>query len=144
MAEVKFHSLVKPTVKTPFHIDFSWWKENDREWRVHLKSLLCTEHQDSFTEIETGEMLDWIDPETAEVKQVDGLQHILLSHCAQQEEFLGPRTALTEGIFRLFMKNGNAPMTIGEIAVQLNRKPTPIIKTLASGRVYKGIRPILD
>ena len=33
------------------------------------------------------EMIDWVDPETAEVTQVDGIQHILISHCAKQEGF---------------------------------------------------------
>ena len=61
-------SLLKPTTKTPFHIDFDWWKKNERDWHVFLRSLLCPEHQEAFAEIEEGEMIDWIDPKTAEVK----------------------------------------------------------------------------
>ena len=75
-------SLLKPTIKTPFHIDFDWWKKNERDWHVFLRSLLCTEHQEAFTEIEEGGIIDWIDPKTAEVKAVDGVQHTLMSHCA--------------------------------------------------------------
>ena len=37
MAEVKRFSLVKPTVDTPFHIDFAWWKKNERDWHVYLR-----------------------------------------------------------------------------------------------------------
>ena len=80
-------SLLKPTTKTPFHIDFDWWKKNERDWHVFLRSLLCPEHQEAFAEIEEGEMIDWIDPKTAEVKAVDGIQHILISHCALLPEF---------------------------------------------------------
>jgi hypothetical protein len=29
-------SLIKPNLNTPFHIDFSWWKENDNNWRIFL------------------------------------------------------------------------------------------------------------
>ena len=78
MTEVKRYSLVKPTLNTPFHIDFDWWSRNDREWRVHLRSCLCLEHQNSFSELDSDELVDWVDPETAEVQRVDGLQHVLM------------------------------------------------------------------
>ena len=71
-------SLLKPSVDTPFHIDFDWWKKNERDWHVFLRSLLCLEHQESFAEMEEGELIDWIDPLTAEVKPVDGVQHQML------------------------------------------------------------------
>ena len=45
-------SLLKPTTRTPFHIDFEWWKKNERDWHVFLRSLLCPEHQEVFAEIE--------------------------------------------------------------------------------------------
>lgn len=144
MAEVKQFSIVKPTLLTPFHIDFSWWKQNDKDWRTHLSSLLCVEHQEAFANVTEADKVDWVDPVTAEVQQVDGLQHILLSHCAQEEDFLDPRTALTEAMFRLFMKNGNTPMSVTEIAEKLDKKPIPILRTLSGGRVYRGVRPVLD
>jgi hypothetical protein len=144
MTDIKRPSLVKPTLQTCFHIDFNWWSQNDRDWRVYLRSLLCAEHQEAFAEIAEDEKVDWVDPETAEVRQVDGLQHILLSHCAQQEDFVNPHTALVEAIFRLFMKNGNVPMTVAEIAEQLDRPPNTILRMLSGPRVYRGLRPILD
>ncbi|TAK14938.1 MAG: hypothetical protein EPO32_00275 [Anaerolineae bacterium] len=137
-------SLVKPTLDTLYHIDFEWWGQNDREWRVYLRSLLSPEEQERFGEMIDGEaQVDWPDPVTGEVTQVDGLQHILITHTAQQEGFLNPQTALVEAIFRLFLKNGNRPMSINEIAQYLNRPAPPILKTLSGGRVYKGLRPIL-
>ena len=57
-------SLLKPTAKTPFHIDFEWWKQNERDWHVFLRSFLCAEHQESLAGIEEGELIDWIDPHT--------------------------------------------------------------------------------
>ena len=71
MVEVKRYSLVKPTINTPFHIDFEWWQQNDREWRVHLLSCLPAEYQQTFAGSDNQEV-DWIDPETAEVHRVDG------------------------------------------------------------------------
>jgi hypothetical protein len=137
-------SIVKPSVDTPFHIDFSWWKQNDQEWRVHLRRLLCLEHQTAFSDIQFDELVDWVDPDTAEVLQVDGLQHVLLTHCSHQQEFLNEHTALTEAIFRLFMANGNVPMTVREIAARLERPPTTILRTLSGTRVYNGLLPILE
>lgn len=145
MNELKRASLVKPTLDTLYRIDFEWWSANDREWRVHLRSLLSEEEQAKYASIIDGDdLLDWVDPQTAEVRQIDGLMHILISHTAQEEGFLSPQTALVEAIFRLFLKHGNRPMSVNEIAEQLNRPGVTILKTLSGGRVYRGIRPILE
>jgi hypothetical protein len=141
MAEVKRFSLVKPSVDTPFHIDFAWWKKNERDWHVYLRSLLCAEHQEAFANTEEGQTIDWVDPVTAEVKPVEGVQNALMTHCVKQPDFLTSQTALVEAVFRLFLTNGNVPMSSGELGVRLNRPPETILRTLASARVYKGIRP---
>lgn len=141
MVEVKRFSLVKPAVDTPFHIDFAWWKKNERDWHVYLRSLLCAEHQDAFANVEEGEMIDWIDPKTAEVKPVEGVQNALMTHCVKQPDFLTNQTALVEAVFRLFISNGNVPLSSGELGAKLNRPPEIILRTLASARVYKGIKP---
>lgn len=141
MAEGKRFSLVKPTVDTPFHIDFAWWKKNERDWHVYLRSLLCAEHQEVYANMDQGETIDWVDPVTAEVKPVEGVQNALMTHCVKQPEFLTSQTALVEAVFRLFLTNGNAPMSSGELGARLNRQPETILRTLAGARVYKGIRP---
>jgi hypothetical protein len=141
MAEVKRFSLVKPAVDTPFHIDFAWWKKNERDWHVYLRSLLCPEHQDAFANVEEGEMIDWVDPKTAEVKPVEGVQNALMTHCVKQPDFLTSQTALVEAVFRLLISNGNVPLTAEELGTKLNRPPEIILRTLASARVYKGIKP---
>jgi len=145
VVESKKFSLVKPTLETPFHIDFEWWQQNDREWRVHLRSLLSKEALERFSDIISGdELVDWVDPETAEVHQVDGLQHVVITFTAQQEGFLNARTALVEAIFRLFLKNGNTPMTIQELGEELGRDPKQILRMLSGVRVYRGIRPLMS
>jgi hypothetical protein len=142
MAEVKRVSLVKPKADTPFHIDFAWWKKNERDWHVYLRSLLCTEHREAFMDVDEGEAIDWIDPLTAEVKQVEGVQNALMTHCVKQPDFLTEQTALVEAVFRLFLTNGNIPMSSHELGTRLNRSPDTILRTLAGPRVYKGIRPL--
>ncbi|NTW09277.1 MAG: hypothetical protein HGA28_06890 [Anaerolineaceae bacterium] len=134
-------SLLKPTVKTPFHIDFDWWMQNENDWHVFLRSLLCAEHQELFANLDEGELIDWIDPDTAEVKQVDGIQNALMSHCALQPDFENARTALVEAVFRTFIINGNEPMSADDRGKKLKRPPETILRTITGSRVYRGLRP---
>ena len=134
-------SLLKPTTKTPFHIDFDWWKKNERDWHIFLRSLLCPEHQEAFAEVEEDGLIDWIDPKTAEVKQVDGIQHALMSHCALQPGFSDSHTAVVEAVFRIFLVNGNIPMSADDIAKRLERPADIILRTISGPRVYRGLRP---
>jgi len=142
MALPRRSSLIKPTLQTPFHIDFDWWQKNERDWHVYLRSLLCPEHQEVFADVKQGEMIDWIDPKTAEVKPVEGIQHTLMSHCARRPEFVTEQTAMVEAVFRLFLTNENVPMTAEELGSLLNRPPKTILRTLSGPRVYKGLRPL--
>ncbi len=144
VAAIKLSSLVKPTLNTPFHIDFVWWQKIDKEWRIHLRSCLCEEHQKKYENIENDEMVDWIDPNTGEVVRVDGLQHTLISHCAKQEGFITPQTSLVEAVFRIFLASGNKPMNSIELAEKLHKQPMIILRTISGRRVYKGIRPCVD
>jgi hypothetical protein len=140
----KRKSLIKPKLTTPFKIDFDWWKKHDRDWRVYLRSFLCEEHQQMFENMDNDENIDWVDPETGEVTQVDGLQHVLTTHCAKQENFLNSKMALVDSVFRVFLANGNKPMTPEELGETLNRPASTILRTLSGLRVYKGIRPFQE
>ncbi len=135
-------SLIRPTVDTPFHIDFEWWQQRDRDWRVYLRNLLCETHREQFADLAATEQFDWVDPETAEVRRVDGLLHVLMTHCAQQPEFLDERSSVVDSIFRLLLAHGNAPMTPREMAARLNRPASTLVRLLSGRRVYRGIRPV--
>ena len=139
--EGKRPSLVKPSVNTPFHVDFAWWQKSERDWHVYLRTLLCPEHQEAFANLEEGQTIDWVDPVTAEVKAVEGVQNTLMTHCVKQPGFLTAQTALVEAVFRLFLANGNMPMSSSDLGAKLNRPPETILRTLAGARIYKGIRP---
>jgi hypothetical protein len=141
MGEVKKFSLVKPTVQMPFHIDFDWWRAHDENWHIALTDMLCPEHHVEFMNLSDGQLIDWVDPETAEVRQMDGLQYVLIQHCAKQEGFLDEHTAMVEAVFRLLLANGNTPMSAQELGARLNRPPEIILRTIAGLRVYKGLRP---
>jgi hypothetical protein len=141
LVEIKRMSLVKPTLQTRFHIDFDWWRQHDRDWRVYLRNFLCPEHQQAFADLDVSEQIDWVDPETAEVQLVDGLQNILITHCAKQRSFITQHTTLVDSVFRIFLSNGNVPLTPEELAEELGRDPLVILRTLSGPRVYKGLRP---
>ncbi len=142
MTETKRFSLVKPTLDTLYHIDYDWWKQNDREWRVHMISCLSPEHQELFSKLKGNDTVDWVDPQTAEVQRVDGLQHLLITDYANRDDFITERTSLVEAIFRLFLVNGNTPLTAVDLGDRLNRPPLMILRTISGIRVYKGIRPV--
>ncbi len=141
MADIKPFSLIKPTLETPFHIDFDWWKEHDGNWRVFLLSCLCPEHQEAYKDQPEDGMIDWVDPETAEVKRVDGLQSTLMSHCAKLPDFVTENTAMVDAIFRVFLSTGNHPMTPVELSDKIGKPADTILKTISGLQVYKGIRP---
>ena len=135
-------SLLKPTLETPFHIDFDWWGKNDRDWHVFLRSLLCAEHQQSLAELPEDSKIDWIDPKTAEVMQVDGIQHALMHHCALQPAFVNAQTTVVEAVFRLMLVNGNQPMNAAQMAEKLGKPADTILRTIGGTRVYRGLRPL--
>jgi hypothetical protein len=141
VTEGRRYSLVKPTLNTRFHIDFDWWSQSDRDWRVYLQSLLCHEHQQTFSDFNENDMVDWVDPQTAEVQKVDGVQHVLITHCAKQDDFITQRTTMVDAVFRVFLANGNEPLSPAELGERLGRSGETILKTLTGGRVYRGLRP---
>jgi hypothetical protein len=140
----KIGQIAPPPTTLRYHIDYSWWEKSNRDLRVYLQSHLCTEHQELYARFDELEEIDWIDPRTAEVRKVDGLEHTLHTHCSLQPEYITPNTPLVNAVFRVFLANGNSPMTAEELAGRVGRQPEMITRTLSSGQVYKGIRPIED
>jgi hypothetical protein len=142
MTGSKRFSLIKPTIYTPFHIDFDWWKQNDTDWHVHLLGCLCQEHQASFSNLGENQSVDWVDPLTGEVQSVDRLQHILMTHCAKEPNFLTNYTTLVDAVFRVLLANGNTPLTPVDLAALTGKSADIILRTLAGSKVYKGLRPM--
>ena len=129
---------------TPFQINFDWWKKSDNNWRIYLHSCLCQEHQKVYEDFENATSIDWVDPETAEVLTVDGLQNILMAHCAREADFITGNTTLVDGVFRALLAQGNTPASPRELAGLLGKPENTILRTLAGHTVYKGIRPLQE
>jgi hypothetical protein len=137
-------TLVKPTLDTPFHIDYDWWKRNALHISIELRIHLCEEHQAVFSEHFDTEKIDWIDAKTGEVTQVDGLQHVLQAHCSKQSDYISRYLSLVDAVFRVFLANGNTPLSCQELGNIIGQSPEKILRTLAGRQVYKGIRPVRD
>lgn len=132
----------RPTADTPFHIDYEWWVRESQNLRAYLITQLPPEKQDLFSANDEGESVDWVDPVTAEVRRVDGLQQAL-DEAAQSPDFI-KATSLVDSIFRVFLANGNRPLTPRQLGDMLGRPPDMILRTLAGVQVYKGLRPAAE
>jgi len=134
-------SLVRPSLNTRFHIDYDWWDRAERDLEVYLRSHLCPTHQETYADVDPARKVDHVDPETGEVTRVAGIQHVLISHCAQQPGYLTGQTSLVNAVFRVFLSNGNTPLSPEELSERIGRPAQMILRTLTGPRVYKGIRP---
>lgn len=133
---------IKPTLDTKFHIDFDWWEENSRNLRVHLYAQLCPECRVKYADSSVEE-IDWVSPDTGEVRRVDILWHVIRTHCSQQPDYITEHTPLTTSVFRVFLANDNTPLTpIGLHQVLGRKSPTLILRTIGGRQIFKGIRPV--
>jgi hypothetical protein len=136
--------LLRPTVDTPFHIDFDWWERTGRELRVYMRSHLCPMHRDMYADsLEVGQ-IDWVDPNTAEVKQVDGLMFQLRVHCSKQADYIVPTTSVVDAVFRVFLVNHNQPLSPHQLSEKIGKDARLILKTISGRTVYRGLRPVPD
>lgn len=135
----------KPTIDTKFHIDLAWWKETGENLRVYLWSHLCPDCQQVYESHLGTEDIDWVDPETAEVKRVDALWHSLQTCCSQKSAFVTEQTPIIDAIFRVFLANGNAPLSPLQLYEIIGkRSPSTILRILTHGNTHRGIKPVRE
>ncbi|MBZ0317950.1 MAG: hypothetical protein K8L91_16125 [Anaerolineae bacterium] len=130
---------IKPTLDTPFHIDYQWWEKESQDLRSYLISLLPEDRRAILTEQAELSEIDVIDPQTAEVRKIDPFEQALRE---TEIDFNG--TSLVDSVFQLFLKNGNKPLTPNELGELTGRPATTILRTLAGTRIYRGLRPIIE
>ena len=136
-------SWQRPTVDTKFHIDFEWWRQQKRDIHVYMRELLCDECRAAYSSHKGEPEVDWIDEETGEVTQVDGLWHSLRTCCSTKPGFITPDIPILDAIFRTFLANGNQPLSVNELYEKLDhRPPATLLRMLTAGPVYLGIRPV--
>ena len=136
----KNKSLIKPSTDTPFSIDFNWWIMQNLNWKVLLRNHLCDEHQTAYSSIDDDALIDWIDPVTAEVTQVDGLTQTFLSHCSKQQGFLN-NMPLVDSLFFALLINNNKPLSSTQLSEIIGIPAQKILQVIGGNLVQKGIRP---
>ena len=135
----------RPTMDTKFHIDMNWWEEQGLDFRFYLRETLCDEHRQEFSRFDSVGEIDWVDDETGEVQRVDALWHTLRTCCSLKQDYITPNTTLVDGVFRTLLANGNKPMTMRELYELLDRRPPEtFLRVFTSGKVYMGIRPVME
>ena len=135
--------FIKPTLDTPFHIDYEWWTKHGLDLNVRLMEHLCLEHREIYAGQRVGERIDWIDWDTGEVHPVDGLQYIITTHCSKLPGYIMQAPTLVEAIFRAFLSNHNQPLTPRALASLIGQPPDRILRVLSGRIVRKGLRPVL-
>lgn len=132
----------RPTVETKFHINRIWWQHIGRDFRVYLYGALCPTCQAELSATDgSPEAVDYVDPQTAEVRSLNELWARLLSHCSQQPEYVEPNTPLTAAVFRTFLASGNRPMTPKELHRRIGKSSPQTILRVLAGRTHYGIVP---
>jgi hypothetical protein len=132
----------RPSLDTKFCIDYDWWESSGRDIRVAVRGQLCSECQARYPDHRNTEAVDWVDPDTAEVVRGDALLQCLRSECAHKPDFLSRTNPLITNVFRLFLLNGNQPLSPLQLHEQISwTSAETILRTLSGGRVYMGLRP---
>ena len=131
--------LVKPTLDTRYHIDYSWWDTSGEDLRTYVLSHVLPEQREQLSQTTEERVIDYVDPDTAEVFQVDELG-LAIQLAAKDPSYISTQTALVDSIFRVFLANGNTPLSVRELAERTERPGNTILKML-SGHIWKGIRP---
>lgn len=135
--------FIKPTLDTPFHIDFDWWDKQGLDVNVKLISHLCPEHREAYAGQPVGDMIDWIDWQTGEVRPVDGLQYVITTHCSRQPGYVMRAPTLIEAVFRAFLSNANQPLTPRKLAPMVGHLPEQVLRVLGGRTVRLGLRPMV-
>ncbi len=134
---------LRPTVDTKFHIDLEWWQKQNRDIRIYLTQSLCDECRSAYAELRDLGEVDWVDPETGEVRREDALWSTLRTCCSSKPGYIKPNTPIIDSIFLTFVANGNEPLSPRELHERLDRRPAEtILRMLTAGQVYLGIRPV--
>ena len=133
-------ALVKPTLDTQYHIDYSWWSRDEKDLHTYLLSHLLPDQRERLSQSGETRVVDFVDPDTGAVTQLDELQ-LALQEAARDPNFINPHTSLVDSIFRVFIANGNQPLSPHELEILTGRQAPLILRTLSGARIYNGIRP---
>jgi hypothetical protein len=134
--------LLRPDIHTEFHIDLGWWERMGRDFRLYLRDALCPECREAYADLTEVQEVDWVAPDTAEVRRLDKLWVRILDCCSQKVDYINPGTPLAAAIFRALLANGNRPLSPVELYERIGKStPQTILRILVS-RIHYGVVPV--
>jgi hypothetical protein len=121
--------------ETRWSIDLNWLKTNKRSFSTLAGDKLCAKCRKKLK------------AETGELKPAELLKAIQ-SCCSKNNDFITPGLPFQESIFRVFLANGNKPMTLEELGKQLvqrrgadtSRTTVAFLSRLIQNDDYYGIK----
>ena len=94
------------SAKIRYYIDMDWYKEQERSFLLLATSRLCPSSHKKLPKSEAG------------------LLTIFKQCCSKWDGFLAPSMPLMEIVFRLFLANGNKPLSLEQIQTKLQQQLT--------------------
>ena len=135
---------------TRYWIDLAWYKQRGRSFAALLETRRCYNCLDEIAETRARFRLDDAGAQLVRT-DVDATWARIRQCCANSHEFLSPRLPLLEAVFRLFLANGNTPLSIEAITERLTQRHSDYdvpraVSVEALRRVieaddYYGVRP---
>ena len=141
--KIKAILRTQTTPDTQFYVDFAWWEKSDLDIKTYLYSRLPIEEDETGMDLER-ELIDLVDTQTGQVRQVDGFQYIVQAYFRQMPQDFLRQTSMVDAVFCALLANANEPMTAQKLAEAVERPVDVVLKTLGGPRIYQGIRPIFD
>ena len=133
--------LRRPTIDTPFHIDWGWFERNNLSAQSAIYNQICETHRHEVAPDAT-EPVDYIDPATGEVFPMDPMREMILSLCQWEDDYITGEMPVNQALFRLLLATNNRPITPSEMASHLKRvDANTLLRLLTSGSVSYGIVP---
>ncbi len=129
--------IISDQLKTRWFIDLDWYQQNNRSLSASAKNYLCPK------------CAQRLDAETKEIP-VDALLAAIKDCCSRTPGFITERLPILESAFRLFLANGNQPLSLEELGQRLSewrggdtyRTSAEILPRLLSKDEYYGIREV--
>jgi hypothetical protein len=90
-------------------IDLKWLETNRRNFSTLAKDTLCAKCRKKLK------------ADTAELKPAEILKAVQ-SCCSKADDFISPGLPYQTSIFRVFLANGNKPITLEALGAELNKR----------------------
>ena len=149
-------SETKPSVR--YHVDPAWFAENRLSFEDVARARMCdscrakigteVEERAPVFEKETGRMSFEVHRGTYGSDPVKTIRE----HCGRAKNYIHRDMPTLEAIFRIYLANGNEPMTLDEVRAQLSEwcpgggcqwllLPPETVERLVQNDRYYGLRP---